>query len=117
MGLASSMSKFFSFLVHFQIMLDKVNPAAFPIKALITMVGPKKEKFVNGTPAAQLTSTQKFLANVVSLLIGVFCITLSWGCSAGQPTPLRVFYAFFAFLFGPLYLIFYFLVRADQCGK
>ena len=98
-------------------MLDKVNPVAFPVKALINMVRPKKENFVNGAPGQQLTSTQIFLANVVSLLIGIFCIMLSWGCSAHEPTSLRVFYAFFAFLFGPLYLIYYFLVRADQCRK
>jgi hypothetical protein len=98
-------------------MLDKVNPVAFPVQALINTVRPMKENFVNGAPAQQLTSTQIFLANSVSLLIGVFCILLSWGCSADEPTPLRIFYAFFAFLFGPVYLIYYFFVRAGQCRK
>jgi hypothetical protein len=96
-------------------MLDKVNPVAFPVKALLNMVGPKKEGFV--APGQQLTRTHILLANIVSLLIGIFCIMLSWGCSGNDPTPLRVIYAFFAFLFGPIYIIYYFLVRSDQCRK
>jgi hypothetical protein len=98
-------------------MLDKVDPNAFPIKALINIATSKKENFANGQSMPQLSTTQKILVNFISLLIGAFCIMLSWGCSSGDPTPLRVFYAFWAFLFGPLYLVYYFLVRSAQCNK
>jgi hypothetical protein len=69
----------------------------------------RREKFQNG----QITQTNFIL----SILIGLFCIQLSWSCSSQEPTALRVMYAFFAFMFGPVYLVYWLLVRADQCRK
>lgn len=54
---------------------------------------------------------------IVSVIISVFCIYLSWNCnsSRGTDTGLKIFYAFFAFLFGFFYLIFYFF--ANYLGR
>lgn len=55
---------------------------------------------------------------VIGLLIGIYAVYLSWSCNtaAGVSTGLKILFAFFAFLFGTLYLIFYLLVRAGRCA-
>lgn len=54
---------------------------------------------------------------VISFLIGIYAAYLSWTCNTatGVELPLKVIYAIFAYCFGTLYLIYYFLVRAEFC--
>ena len=82
------------------------------------------EKFVTATPATSATpppSSKNTVATVVSsiigVLIGMYAAYLSWSCNSaiGLDTPIKVFYAFWAFFFGLLYLIFYVLFRAGTC--
>jgi hypothetical protein len=58
------------------------------------------------------------LSSVISIAIGFYAVYLSWTCNtaSGYSTPLKVIFAFFAFIFGLLYLIFYVLVNAGRCG-
>lgn len=92
----------------------------------------KAEQIISMCPMAALLKTREnfrqtngmmadyrpsFATQIVSILIGLFCIHLSWSCSVGEILPLRIIYAFFAFLFGPLYLAYYFFVRLPHCSK
>ncbi len=58
-------------------------------------------------------------AKVFSLMIGIFAGYLSWTCNTidGVDTPMKVFYAFFAFSFGSLYLIYYAATRGFKVCK
>jgi hypothetical protein len=64
-----------------------------------------------------LLTLKKIVYQVLGLLVSIFAAYLSWQCNtaAGESTPLKVFYAIFAFLFGFIYLIFYALFRAGRC--
>jgi len=57
------------------------------------------------------------LFNIVSSIISVFAVYLSWTCNtaAGMHVVMKVIYGFFAFIFGFLYLMYYLLVRSDVC--
>ena len=74
-----------------------------------------KEKFDNTT--SQSSSTYSIPALIVSLLISLYAVYLSWSCNSAlnMSVGLKVLYAFFAFLFGLLYLLFYVIFRAGQC--
>ena len=98
----------------------------------------KKEKFQGGyaampTPtqthtvtmtahSAAATPTKKITAfriiySIISFAVSVYAVYLSWSCNtaANVNVLLKVIYAFFAFIFGFLYLIFYFIFRAGTC--
>ncbi len=64
-------------------------------------------------PYRQQAPKQNIGGQIFSLLVGIFAGYLSWNCNTveGVSVPLKVFYAFFAFSFGPLYLIFYAMMR------
>jgi uncharacterized membrane protein YdcZ (DUF606 family) len=49
------------------------------------------------------------IASLLSFIVGAVAVYLSWNCNTiqGHTVLAKVFYAFFAFLFGTLYLIFY----------
>ena len=62
---------------------------------------------------------QEQLANIVALVLGAWAAYLSWTCNTlqGATTGAKVFYAFFAFLFGPWYLIYYYLSnKSKECA-
>jgi hypothetical protein len=55
---------------------------------------------------------------ILSIIIGVGAIYLSWTCNSlkGENTVLKIIYAFFAFLFAPIYIVLYILmVRPCVC--
>lgn len=64
-------------------------------------------------PYRQQAPKQNIMSQILSLFFGVFAAYLSWTCNTveGVSVGLKVFYAFFAFLFGPLYLIIYAIMR------
>ena len=63
---------------------------------------------------------QNVAGQAFSFAIGIFAAYLSWTCNTidGVDTPLKVVYAFFAFSFGILYLIYYAATRGFKiCAK
>lgn len=64
------------------------------------------------------SSNESFFSveNLVSLAISMFAAYLSWSCNKRVKTPIRVIYAATSFMFGTLYLTYYFLFRADVCN-
>lgn len=64
-------------------------------------------------PYSQQAPKQNIMGQIVSLFFGVFAAYLSWTCNTveGISVPMKVFYAFFAFSFGPLYLVIYAMMR------
>jgi hypothetical protein len=67
----------------------------------------------------QQSPKQNIGGQIFSLVVGIFAGYLSWTCNTveGVAVPLKVFYAFFAFLFGPLYLIIYAIMRGFKICK
>jgi len=88
--------------------------------AAVKLYQNNKESFVN-SPATQsdslLQSRVRIVSSIISILISFYAVYLSWSCNTalGINTGLKVLYGFFAFIFGLLYLIFYFIFRAGQC--
>ncbi len=60
---------------------------------------------------------QNVLSTLLSLAIMALCIYLSWTCNTKQGIDviMKVFYAFWAAFFNMFYLIYYFLVRKQNC--
>lgn len=60
---------------------------------------------------------EDFIMNLLSLLISFYAASLSWNCNKNIDIYLRIFYAFFAFVFGLLYIILYVIFRAGECNS
>ncbi len=85
------------------------------ITALDAIVAFRKQKIERyEQPPKQNVAGQAF-----SLAIGIFAAYLSWTCNTieGVDTPLKILYAFFAFSFGILYLIYYAATRGFKVCK
>lgn len=67
-------------------------------------------------PTKQMTAF-RIIYSIISFAVSVYAVYLSWSCNsaANVNVLLKVIYAFFAFIFGFLYLIFYFIFRAGTC--
>jgi len=51
------------------------------------------------------------LDSLIGLLVSLYAAYLAWDCSKFETPAMRVFYTVVAFLFGGLYLIYYFVYR------
>lgn len=61
-------------------------------------------------------SMEDFISLMISFLISSYSAYLSWNCNKNLEIPMKMFYAFFAFMFGAFYLVFYVAVRLGNCG-
>lgn len=54
---------------------------------------------------------------VISLLVSLLAVYFSWTCNSAIEVGilLKVVYSMFAFAFGPLYFVYYILVRQETC--
>ena len=54
---------------------------------------------------------------ILSILVSSLAVYLSWTCNSavGINVLLKIIYAIFAFLFGPLYFVYYLLVQQNTC--
>ncbi len=57
------------------------------------------------------------LSFLLYLLISMFSLYLSWECNTqrGLSTLVKLFYGFFAFMFGSMYLLFYIIFINGTC--
>jgi|UniRef100_A0A6C0BES1 hypothetical protein len=117
----------------------------FSSTRILEYVASKREKFTNdvseipapspvlpdmimapGSSAAQNTIMNKFaifslggvISFVISVLIGLTAVYLSWSCNSAlqYDLGLKVFFAILAYIFGLLYIIFYIIMRWDTCS-
>jgi len=72
---------------------------------ILSKLGKGIEQFGDYMPEKQ--STDITIVDLIILVISFYAAYLSWSCNKGVALPLKIFYAFFAFLFGSLYVIFY----------
>lgn len=70
----------------------------------------EKENFADDTAGS-------IVGSLFSIFIGVAAVWLSWNCNVGVTTPLRVIYAIFAYIFGIIYIILYFILLRDKCDN
>ena len=56
---------------------------------------------------------------ILMLLINSYAAYLSWECNTNNNYPLllKVLFAFFAFMFGSLYIVYYILFKFDDCNQ
>ncbi len=59
----------------------------------------------------------KLLHRILSVIISILAATISWQCNSGRQFHLliKIFYAFFAFIFGELYLFYYIMFVYGTC--
>ena len=76
----------------------------------------RTEKFEDTNKKSSMSALQVVIY-AISLAACVYAVYLSWTCNtaAGVNVALKVLYAFFAFIFGFLYLIFYMIFRSGAC--
>jgi hypothetical protein len=67
-------------------------------------------------------TTERFYARnndleYLPLIIGLIAAYISWNCNSRKGYTLleKIKFSFFAFIFGGIYLLYYFLVRYDEC--
>lgn len=96
------------------------NPSALPPPALKqaaevvnTTSGPVANK-----PQFTVFSIGGLVSLAVGIVIGIVAAYLSWSCNTAMQYNfgLKVFFAFFAYLFGLVYLILYIIMRYDTCA-
>jgi hypothetical protein len=75
----------------------------------------EQEEYVINNKANKVSSVTFLLM----LLINSYAAYLSWECNTnkGYPLALKVVFAFFAFIFGTMYLLYYILFRFDECNN
>jgi hypothetical protein len=83
-------------------------------KAKFTDVDDESPKPINGTLLAVSTA----ISILIYIAIGVLCVYLSWKCNTNQcyNVAAKAIFAFFAWNFGLIYLIYYGLFRAGTCA-
>lgn len=94
------------------------------------VIAKRKEKFEMSapfTPTETLPSalskdtnvTWNIISVIISLLVGLFALYLSWSCNTalGYHIVLKIIFGFFAFLFGLVYIVLYIILRIDTCAK
>ena len=60
-------------------------------------------------------SLMKMVQLILSLAISMYAAYLSWTCSVGEQTFIRILSAMFAWFFGVLYIIFYIMFKSKSC--
>jgi len=75
-----------------------------------------EEDEMETTKNANMVSNNTFL---LMLIINSYAAYLSWTCNTknNYPLPLKLAFAFFSFMFGSLYVIYYMLFRFDTCNQ
>jgi CHASE2 domain-containing sensor protein len=73
---------------------------------ILSKLGKGVEQFGNYSSEG-VSSENITILDVLILLVSFYAAYLSWSCNKGVSLPLKIVYAFFAFLFGSLYVIFY----------
>jgi hypothetical protein len=60
-------------------------------------------------------SLMKMLQLILSIAISVYAAYLSWSCSTGEHTFIRIVSAMFAWFFGVIYILYFSLFRSSSC--
>jgi hypothetical protein len=81
---------------------------------LLELINTKNVKNVKKSKSKIVSKKRLIIATV----LGIIAACLSWNCNtlAGYRHLEKVLYAFFAFLFGGVYIILYLIFRANSCG-
>ena len=89
---------------------------------IIKYIADKKyKKYENNENFIEQYNSDKNLINIgsiLSIIIGAYAAHLSYECNSklNISEGTKIFYAVLAYLFGLVYLIYYFLIRYDTCA-
>ncbi len=89
----------------------KVARSLIPF-ADIVLLNKEQEKSKEGFAL----DTTKPKLNIMSVLIGLFAAMQSWRCNSDKAMPERALRALFAYFFGLLYLIFFYVNGKYKCA-
>ena len=86
--------------------------------ATIVVIESSSSRNSQSPPLSEKDKQIVMIANIISLLLGGWAVYLSWTCNTlkGVSTGMKVLYAFFAFLFGPFYLLYYLIANRGECN-
>jgi hypothetical protein len=91
-----------------------------------TVDSEEKKQVVVSTQSVQPMTWKEYFSSpfriasfAFSFLISLYAAYLSWSCNTalGYGVFTRLILSFFAFMFGTLYVIFYFVFRSDTCSN
>jgi hypothetical protein len=98
--------------------LTNITNIPATLKGVDMLMG--KAEFTDVTASEEKTSKVSYAVKyIIGIIIGFYCVYLSWNCNTNQGYSVfaKVIFAFFAYGFGFLYLIYYGLFRAGTCSK
>ena len=77
----------------------------------------KTKEFFHNSRMSQQRSNRCRDMSYLPLIIGLIAAYLSWNCNTakGYTFVEKVIFSFFAYIFGGIYILYYFLVRYDEC--
>lgn len=85
-----------------------------PAEKFETMIAPGTDKIVVVEKKSKF-SLMTMIQFVLSIAISMYAAYLSWSCSAGEHTFIRILSALFAWFFGVLYILYYMLFKSSSC--
>lgn len=88
------------------------------VSKLVEMITKKQEsKFTDKNGNSKKITVTTIISMIIGIVIGCFAAYLSWKCNTRLEynTPLKVLYAFLAYVFGLVYIILHFIFRYDVC--
>ena len=82
----------------------------------------KAKKYKNNENFIEQYNSDKNLVNIgsiLSIIIGGYAAYLSYECNSklNMSQGIKILYAVLAYMFGLVYLVYYFLIRYDTCTK
>jgi hypothetical protein len=97
------------------------NPTSFVLKKTIKILNNENDNYYRLSKAIDgkeyFYSPSNDDINFLSFFISLIAAYLSWSCNTAKGYSFieKLFFSFFAFIFGGIYLLYYFLVRYDEC--
>jgi len=96
--------------------VSSIEPFAYSSFPLVRLSQKRKEKFKGRT----IFTAQQSLAYILSMIIIILAVSLSWQCHRGSCMIGRIIHAFLAACFSFWYLTFYVIYRillGNKCQK
>ncbi len=71
----------------------------------------------NSSNSSKSNSSMETIGLIIAILIGAYAAHLSYECNTKLKIPefQKIIYAILAYIFGIIYLLYYFLFRSDAC--
>ena len=65
--------------------------------------------------ADEATTAAASTGGALGFIVAALAAVIAWQCNKGESMLMRIFYTFVAYIFGVLYLVYYFLMKRSSC--